>query len=196
MLLPAAATPEIASTVLRHFSVPAEDFVPHWYVAQTYAQHEKQVSRQLGQRAIENFLPVYERVSQWKDRRVRLQVPLFAGYVFVRLAVSKRLRVLEVPGVARLVGFGGLPAALPDDQLESIRSSLTFKLRAEPCAYLSIGQRVRIDRGPLQGIEGILLRRKNCVRLILSVALIQRSIAVEVNAADVSSLARARSLAT
>ena len=159
---------------------------PHWYVAQTCAHHERRVSQQLGQRAIENFLPVYEKVSQWKDRRVRLEVPLFAGYVFIRLDLRERLRVLEVPGVARLVGFGGLPAALPDEQIESIRNTLKLKLRAEPCAYLGIGQRLRIHRGPLRGLEGILVRRKNCLRLVLSVDLIQRSMAVEVDARDIS----------
>jgi transcription antitermination factor NusG len=116
-------------------------------------------------------------------------VPLFAGYVFVRLALRERLRVLEVPGVARLVGFGGLPAELPDDELEGIRNGLKGNLRAEPCAYLSIGQRVRVERGPLQGIEGILVRRKNGLRLVLSVALIQRSIGLEIDAADVSAIA-------
>ena len=160
-----------------------------WYVAQTCAHREKRVSEQLGRREIENFLPLYEKVSQWKDRRVCLRVPLFAGYVFVRLALRERLRVLEVPGVARLVGFGGLPAELPDDELEGIRNGLKGNLRAEPCAYLSIGQRVRVERGPLQGIEGILVRRKNGLRLVLSVALIQRSIGLEIDAADVSAIA-------
>lgn len=185
MLSPAAKT-ESRSTPSRDFCAAVEDFAPHWYVAQTCAHHERRVSLQLGQRAIENFLPVYERISQWKDRRVRLDVPLFAGYVFVRLGVCERLRVLQVPGVARLVGFGGLPAALPDDEIDSIRKGLQFRLRAEPCPYLAIGQRVRIYRGPLQGMEGILVRRKNCLRLVLSVALIQRSMAVEVDAGDVS----------
>jgi transcription antitermination factor NusG len=159
---------------------------PRWYVVQTMAQHEKRVSEHLQLRSIENLLPLYERVSQWKDRRVRLQVPLFAGYVFVHLAMSERVRVLQVPGVAQLVGFGGVPAPLPDDEIEGIRSSLNLHLRAEPYPFLTIGQRVRIQCGPLEGVEGVLVRRKNCIRLVLSVSLIQRSIAVEIDATDVS----------
>jgi transcription antitermination factor NusG len=135
--------------------------------------------------AIEDFLPLYQRISQWKDRRVCLQVPLFAGYVFVRLDLRERLRVLEVPGLVRRIGFGAQPAEVAHEEIDGIRNSLRLKLRAEPYPYLSLGQRVRIDRGPLQGTEGILVRRKNCFRLVLSVALIQRSMAVEVDAADV-----------
>lgn len=168
------------------FAAPTRDLETQWYVAQTRAQHEKRVSEQLGRRSIESFLPLYERISRWKDRRVRLQVPLFAGYVFVRLNLRERFRVLEIPGVAWLVGFAGVPTALPEAEVESIRHSLKFRLRAEPCPYLAIGQRVRVDRGPLQGVEGIFVRRKNCLRLVLSVALIQRSIAVEVDATDIS----------
>jgi transcription termination/antitermination protein NusG len=184
-MLPNAVKTDSGAMILGHLSGAMPDLTPHWFVAQTCAHHERRVSRQLGQRAIENFLPLYERMSQWKDRRVRLEVPLFAGYVFVHLGICERMRVLEVPGVARLVGFGGLPAVLPDDEINSIRNSLKFPLRAKPCPYLAIGQRVCIHRGPLQGVQGILVRRKNQLRLVLSVALIQRSMAVEVDADDV-----------
>jgi transcription antitermination factor NusG len=170
------------------FSSPTRTPASHWYVAQTCAQHERRVSDQLGQRSIENCLPLYERVSQWKDRRVRLQVPLFAGYVFVRFALGDRLRVLELPGVVRLVGFGRQPAALRDEEIESIRNSLNLQLRAEPHPFLSIGERVRINRGPLEGVEGILVRKRSSIRLVLSVELIQRSIALEINAADVTAI--------
>jgi transcription antitermination factor NusG len=176
------------SIVVQPLSSPPQNPIAHWYVVQTCAQHERRVSEQLGQRSIENFLPLYERVSQWKDRRVRLQLPLFAGYVFVRLAVCERLRVLKIPSVVRLVGFGGMPAALADEELDSIRNSLNFRLRAEPCPYLSICQRVRVHLGPLQGVEGILVRKKSGVRLILSVDLIQRSMSVEIDAADVTAM--------
>jgi transcription antitermination factor NusG len=156
-----------------------------WYVAQTRAQHERRVSEQIHRMAMECFLPLYEKISQWKDRRVCLQVPLFPGYVFVRLDLRERLRILAVPGLVRLVGFAAEPAALSDQEIDEIRNGLKRKLRAEPCPYLPIGRRVRIDRGPLRGMEGILVRRKNGFRLVLSVALIQRSIAVEVDGADV-----------
>lgn len=157
-----------------------------WYVAQTCAQHEKRVAEQLDRRRVEHFLPLYERVSRWKDRRVRLRVPLFPGYVFVRLALCERLRVLEIPGVARLVGFGGMPVALPDEEMVGIRSGLQCGMRAEPHPYLTIGQHVHIRSGPLRGVEGILVRRKSQVRLILSVDAIQQSMIVDVDVADVA----------
>ncbi len=139
----------------------------HWYVARTCANHEKRVATQLHHRDIENFVPLYERVSRWKDRRVRLQLPLFAGYVFVRMVLCERLRVLEVPGVVQLVGFGGLPTPLPDEEMSALRSNLVHLLRSKPHPYLAVGRRVRIDRGPLEGLEGILVRRKSRIRLVL-----------------------------
>jgi transcription antitermination factor NusG len=158
---------------------------PHWYAAYTCAQHEKCVAEQLAGRAVEHFLPLYESVRRWKDRRVRLEMPLFPGYVFVRLALRDRLRVLQIPSVVRLVGFGGLPAALPDEQVEILRAGLAGQLRAEPHPLLTVGRRVRIVRGPLAGLAGILQRKKNNFRFVLSVELIQRAIAVDVDAADV-----------
>ncbi len=95
---------------------------PRWYAAYTCAQHEKRVAEQLVERTVEHFLPLYASVRRWKDRRVALELPLFPGYVFVRLALRDRLRVLQVPSVVRLVGFGGLPTALPDEQVEILRA--------------------------------------------------------------------------
>jgi transcription antitermination factor NusG len=167
---------------------PAEVLTPHWYVVHTSANHEKRVSEQLLQRGVEYFLPQYESVRRWKDRRMRLQLPLFPGYVFVHLALRDRLQVLQVPGVARLVGFNGQPAALPDREIEALRTSSSAQLRAEPHPYLTVGRRVRIKRGALEGVEGILVRKKNACRLVLSIALLMRSAAVEVEADDVESV--------
>jgi len=155
-----------------------------WYAAYTRANHEKRVREQLEQKSVESFLPAYETVRRWRDRRMRLQLPLFPGYVFVRMALMDRLRVLQVPGVVRLVGFNGTPAPLPDQDIESLRGALCQQLRAEPHPYLTIGKRVRILRGPLEGKEGILVRRKANLRVILSIDLIVRSIAVDVDAVD------------
>lgn len=156
-----------------------------WYAAYTSANHEKRVAEQLGQKGIENFLPLYDSVRHRKDRRVRLQLPLFPGYVFVRLPLSEKLKVLQVAGVARLVGFGDKPVSLPEEEMESLRRGACGEVRMEPHPYLTEGRRVRIMRGPLTGMEGILLRRKGSVRLVLSIDLIMRSIAVDVDAADV-----------
>ncbi|MGH9863890.1 MAG: transcription termination/antitermination protein NusG [Candidatus Acidiferrales bacterium] len=170
------------------YGLPNENFsAPHWYVAQTCARHEKSVAEQLESRNIEKFLPLYETVSRWKDRRVRLQLPIFAGYIFVRLPLRERLRVLELPSVMKLLAFGGLPMALPDDEMDALRNGLTNQLRAEPHPYLTAGRRVRMRSGPLAGLTGILLRKKGSFRFVLSVALIHRSVMVDVDVADIES---------
>ena len=161
---------------------------PRWYAAYTSANHEKRVAAELARRDVENFLPLYNSVRRWKDRRVQLELPLFPGYVFVQMRLCDRLRVLQVPGIARLVAFGGLPVALPNGQVDALREGLNGKLRAEPHPYLVVGRRVRVTRGPLQGAEGILLRRKGVFRVVLSLEAIMRSVAVEVDAADLESL--------
>jgi len=170
----------------------AEYLEPHWYAAYTCANHEKRVAEQLDRRAVEHFLPLYQSVRNWKDRRIRLEVPLFPGYIFVRLPLQERLRVLEIPSVARLVGFNSVPAPLPDDEMEAVRNGLACRLRVEPHPYLKTGCRVRIIRGPLEGCEGILLRTKGLFRVVLSIDLIMRSVAVEIDAEDVVSISRSR----
>jgi transcription antitermination factor NusG len=127
---------------------------------------------------------MYTSVRKWKDRRVRLDLPLFPGYVFVRLGTQDRLRVLQTPGVAKLVGFGGIPAALPDEEIEALKKGLVRGLRAEPHSFLSAGRRVRVKAGPLEGVEGIVVRKRNGLRLVISLDLIQRAAAVEIDAAD------------
>ena len=164
----------------------AAAFTAHrWYAAYTCANHEKRVAQQLAQRSVEHFLPLYEAVRRWKDRRVRVQLPLFPGYVFVRLPLRDRLQVLQIPSLVRLVGFNGLPTALPDHEMEAMRDGLTRQLRAEPYPYLTAGRRVRIIRGPLEGLEGILLRKKGKLRVVLSLQLIMRSIIVDIDLAAI-----------
>jgi transcription antitermination factor NusG len=156
-----------------------------WYAACTSAHHEKRVAEQLAGRGVEHFLPLYESVHKWKDRNVRLRLPLFPGYVFVQLPWAERLRVLQVPGVARLVSFGDKPAPVSEAEIEALRSGLQGQIQMQPHPYLSEGNKVRVMRGPLAGMEGILLRRKGNLRLVLSLDLIMRSVAVDVNAADI-----------
>jgi transcription antitermination factor NusG len=165
--------------------LPQATSEPRWYAAYTCANHEKRVAEQLGVRQMEHFLPLYASVRRWKDRRVTLELPLFPGYVFVRMPLRDRLQVQTVPGVARLVGFDGTPAALRDDEIEVLRASLGGAVRAEPHPYLTAGRRVRVKSGPLAGMEGVLLRRKGSFRLVISIELIQRSVAVDADAADV-----------
>jgi transcription antitermination factor NusG len=157
----------------------------HWYAIYTRANHEKRVAAELHARTVEHFLPLYSSVRRWKDRRVSLELPLFPGYVFVRLALCERLRVVQIPSVVRLVGFNGTPAALPDTEIEIMRSGFSERLRAEPHPFLTAGRRVRIIAGPFRGLEGMLKKKKNNLRVVVSLNLIQRSIAVDVDAADV-----------
>lgn len=162
----------------------AECHEPHWYAVQTCANHEKRVRQQLDVRVVETYLPLYESLRHWKDRRVRLELPLFPGYLFVRLPLCDRLRVLRTPSVVRLVEFGGQAAALPDQEIETLRRGLTRERGIEPCPYLKVGRRVRVRGGPLQGLEGILVYKKNRSRFVISVDLIMRSVAVEIDVAE------------
>jgi transcription antitermination factor NusG len=159
---------------------------PRWYAAYTCANHEKRVAAELGAREVEHFLPLYSSVRRWKDRRVQLDLPLFDGYVFARLALRDRQRVVQIPSVVRLVGFGGLPTALPDTEMEIMRSGLSQGLLAEPHPFLTVGRRVRITGGPFAGLEGVLKKKRNSLRVVVSLSLIQRALAVDVDAADVA----------
>jgi transcription antitermination factor NusG len=135
-------------------------------------------------RRIHSFLPLYWSVRRWKDRRIQLDLPLFPGYVFVHMALGDRLQVLNCL-VVQLVSVGGKPAALPDAEIEALRNGLAGNLRAEPHPYLTVGRRVRIRAGSVAGLEGILLRRKQKFRVVLSIQLIQRSVDIEVDVADI-----------
>jgi len=136
-------------------------------------------------RSVEHFLPLYNSVRRWKDRRVQLELPLFPGYIFVRLPLCERLRVLQISSVVRLVGFGGLPVPLPDEEMELMRSGLSQSAGAEPHRFLTVGRRVRITAGPFAGLAGVMKRRKSGLRVVISLELIQRSIMVDVDACDV-----------
>lgn len=167
-----------------HLEMPQSLVQPLWYAAYTSANHEKRVGEQLAVRSVEHFLPLYSSLRRWKDRRVKLELPLFPGYVFVRLALRDRLVVLQIPGVARLVGFNGTPAALPEEEIEALKKGLLCGVHAEPHPFLSVGRRVRVKAGPLAGAEGIVIRRKNRLRLIISLDLIRCAAGVEVEAVD------------
>ena len=173
------------------FALPSRWVEQHWYAIQTCANHEKRVACELKARDVEHFFPSYASVRRWKDRRVMLDLPLFPGYLFVRLALRNRLGVLQIPSVVRLVGFGGIPSALPDEEMAALRAGLSERLRAQPHPFLTVGRRVRITRGPFSGLEGVLQRKKNSLRVIVSVELIQCSIALDVDAADVAPAASA-----
>lgn len=157
----------------------------HWYAIYTRSRHEKTVAEQLGRRSIDHFLPLYETVRKWKNGRFKVHLPLFPGYLFVQITLQDRLKVLQVPGVVSLVGFNGVPAALPNADVETIRDALSKGMQAQPHRYLKVGSRVRIRSGAFEGMQGILLRRKGQLRVVISVDLIMRSIAIDVDAGEV-----------
>ena len=154
-----------------------------WYAAYTKPRHEKVVVAQLGSREVETYLPLYRAIHTWNGRKAEVDLPLFPGYVFVKVPLAERVRVLEQPGVVRLVGFNGKATPLPDDEIERLRSSLAF-CKAEPYPFLVPGEKVRIRTGPMAGLEGKILRRKGKCRLVVSFDLIQRSIVIELDAAS------------
>ena len=160
-------------------------FEPKWFAVYTISRHEKRVAQHLTQREIEFYLPLYRSQRKWSDgSRVTLELPLFPGYLFVRIKRTERVRVLDVPGALTVVGGTGRePVALPDDAVEALRAGLHLR-RAEPHPLLTVGQRARIRSGALAGMEGVVLRMKNSFRVILTLDHIQRSIAVEVGGQD------------
>ena len=156
-----------------------------WFAVYTSSRREKWVAKQLCERGIESFLPLVEKAHHWSRRSaVHLQLPLFPNYLFVRITSPQRISVLQVPGVLGIVGRGSIPYPLPEAEIDMLRTSVEVG-KVEPHPYLTQGERVRIQAGPMAGMEGILLRKKNDLRLILTLDLIQRSVAVEIDADDV-----------
>ncbi|MCU1302749.1 MAG: putative Transcription termination/antitermination factor NusG [Candidatus Sulfotelmatobacter sp.] len=164
----------------------------NWYALYTCPRHEKCVAQQIEQRDISCFLPLYRSARRWKDRKKELELALFPGYVFVRFALKDRLRVLQLPSAVRLVSFNGEPAVLPEAEIEALRERLSRGGCMEPHPYLSVGRRVRVRSGPMQGLEGIIVRRKDRCRVVFSLDLIMRSIAVEVDETDVEPLSESK----
>lgn len=162
--------------------------LPQWYVAYTYPRHEKAVAEQLDAKSVEAFLPTYTQTNQWKDRRVTLELPLFPGYVFARIAAQERLKVLSIPSVVRMLSYHGALASISDDEIHTIRVCMKQKGRLRPHPYLAIGDLVRIQEGAFEGVQGIIVRHANGCRLVVSISLIQQSVAIEIDPKDVEYL--------
>ncbi len=181
----------ILSPTAREAVNPAD---ARWVAVYTVARHEKVVARQLGERRIETFLPLYRSLRRWKDRKKEVELALFPSYVFVRIAALNKLPVLQVPGVISIVTFNGEMAALPEQEINALRNGLDHQVCAEPCPYLKVGKRVRVVRGPMAGAEGILSRKKDRYRFVISVDVLMRSVALEVDASDLELVHSARPL--
>jgi transcription antitermination factor NusG len=157
-----------------------------WFAVRTATGRERFVSTQLQGKGYEDFLPTYRSRRQWSDRTKQLELPLFPGYLFCRFDFSNRLPVLITPGVKVIVGFGKIPAPVSCEEIESLRHVVSSGASAAPWPYLSVGQKVQVREGALAGLEGILLQVKNSLRIVLSVELLRRSVAVELDSASVA----------
>jgi transcription antitermination factor NusG len=168
----------------------AEGYVEkNWYAVYTWARHEKCVAEQMEQRQLSSFLPVYRTVHRWKDRHKQLELALFPSYVFVHLALKDRVRVLQLPGVVHIVSARGVPVPLAEHEIETLRQGVGGKVKMQPHPYLQAGRRVRVRSGAMAGLEGILLRRKEGLRLVVSIEILMRSVAVEIDEADIQACA-------
>lgn len=187
----------VASSYLRpssEFAGPSAQFQPdateQWYALHTRARHERVVKERLERQGVVTFLPTVIQVHRWSDRKKKVELPLFACYLFARLIPRKvdRLRVLCVEGVFSFVGPRGEGSPIPDDQIEAIRTLIKSDLPCSSHPFLKIGQRVRVRSGSLDGVEGVLVSRNGDNTLVISVDAIQRSLSVRVNGYDIEAV--------
>jgi transcription antitermination factor NusG len=160
------------------------DMIP-WHALYTHHQHEKLLQQILVEKGFETFLPLYSVTHRWKDRVQRLSVPLFPSYVFIHGGLDRRLDLVTTTGFHSIVANGERPGTILQQEIDAIRQLIETKLQVEPHPFLKVGDRVRVKSGPLSGFEGILVRKKNHCRLVLSVELLQKSVATEVDASTV-----------
>lgn len=156
-----------------------------WYAVWTRSRHEQVVREQIARKGYEVFLPTITRWSRWKDRKKKIDWPLFPGYCFARFEARERLPILTCTGVVSIVSFDGEPAPVPDLEIDGIRRLVTSELQYDPCPLVREGMVVEVTHGPLKGVVGRLVRKGAHARLVLSVDLIGQAVSVEVDAADV-----------
>ncbi len=163
---------------------------PRWYAIHTRARHESKVAGVLLEKGVTAFLPLIPEVHQWSDRRKVIPVPLFSCYAFVQLSsfIETRLCVLKTPGVIGLVGIHGIGIPIPDKQIEDIKTLLAHEDACAPYPFLKVGRRVRIRGGSLAGVEGILVGKNSDRSLVVSIEMIQRSMAVRIDGYDVEAI--------
>jgi transcription antitermination factor NusG len=164
-----------------------------WYALYTRHQHEKAVSHILTNKGFKTFLPLYNVRRRWKDRNMALTLPLFPCYVFLQGDLERRIDVLMTPGVHRFVEVAGQAASISEDEIRMIEEAIKRNVLIEPYPFLRCGDWVRVRSGPLEGFEGILVRKKNAFRLVLSVELLGKAAAVEVDVSTVEAIVKAPS---
>ncbi len=155
--------------------------LPRWYALVVRHQHERRLEPVLREKNLETLVPLYRSRRTWSDRTKQIDLPLFAGYVFCRFAYSQRVPVLNTPGVQKIVHFGGSPVPVEPNEVTQLRMVMQSRLPVSPWPYLKPGDMVRVERGPLSGVMGTLLRERDSLRLVIGVEMLQRSIAVELD---------------
>jgi transcription antitermination factor NusG len=161
-----------------------------WYALYTRSRFEKKLLGELSDRSIEVFLPMREVLSRWKDRKKRIWIPLFPGYIFIHQVdtPANRYRVLNIPGAVRFIGFNSQAVPIPQEQIDAVRRFLESHLAVDPYPYLKVGRRVEVIAGPLKGIQGKLIQKKGRFRFVIQVDLIRQAVSVEIDASDVRPL--------
>jgi len=162
--------------------------VSPWFALQVRTRHEAGVARFLSGRGYEPFVPMYESRREWSDRIKLVETPLFPGYLFCRFDINNRLPILTTPGVIQVVGFNRTPIPVEDAEIDAIQNLVASGFPSQPWPFLQAGDRVQINSGPLRGLEGLLVELKGSHRLVVSVTLLQRSVAVEIDSALVKAL--------
>jgi transcription termination/antitermination protein NusG len=175
--------------VTDHIGQPNENTLvkPAWYALYTRSRFEKKMLSELTDRDVEVFLPMREVISRWKDRKKRIWIPLFAGYIFINHidTPENRYRILNIPGAVRFVGHEGYAEQIPEDQILSVRRFLESSISVDSYPYMQVGTRVEVIAGPLKGIQGILVEKRGRFRFVLQVDLIRQAVSVEIDASDV-----------
>ena len=157
-----------------------------WFALQVRSQRESYVADQLSAKGYELFLPLYTCRKRWSDRIKKIELPLFPGYLFCRFDPYDRLPILKTPWLLRIVGFNHIPAPVDDEEIGSVRTLVASGAAAQPWPFASVGERVRIESGPFRGVVGVLTQIKGNNKLVISITLLQRSVAVEVDSALVA----------
>jgi transcription antitermination factor NusG len=165
--------------------VQSSEGTRNWYALLTRHQHEKTVAVALSNKSYDVYLPLYLSVRRWQDRAKQILLPLFPCYVFIREGMDRQLQILSTPGIIHIVGWGGRPAIVPQSQLAAVRQIIESCVLVETHPYLQCGDRVRVKQGPLMGLEGILTRKKGLGRLVISMEMLGRSAAVEIDVLNV-----------
>jgi transcription antitermination factor NusG len=169
-------------------SAPVGADVIRWYAVYTYPRHERSVTEHLEAHVIEAFLPSCRVKSRWKDRRVEIERVIFPCYVFARMKLHHRVTVMSIPSVIRIVSFSGAPVAIPDAEIDAVRLCLGVGAKVEQHSYIEVGERVRVRSGAFEGLEGIVLRRSNGCKLVVSIGLIHQSVALEIEAKELETI--------